>query len=144
MAGLSPNYLALVCDRLATETAGRWPLATDLRLIVVDYTQLMTWPRNLTCPSSRCAGSTAAPNNKRTSGPCCLTYASRERIKRNRDVVLQLHRPDAFEGDHPQAGEAESAAALRRAEWHAPSRRRSSEGAGADAVETAVMEVTVG
>lgn len=95
----------------------------DLKLIVIDYMQLMTsgkevesrqqevseisrniklLAKNSKCPSSRSASSTAGLSNASTKKPMISDLRESGAVEQDSDVVLLLHRPDAMDYDSPR------------------------------------------
>ena len=47
------------------------------------------------------------PEQRPTRGRCCRTCANRGSIEQDADIVILLHREDAYERESPRAGEAD-------------------------------------
>lgn len=116
--------------------ARRLKQRTDLRLIVVDYMQLMTsgkrvesrqqevsefsrslklMAKELDVPVVAISQLNRGPEQRTDKRPMLPDLRESGSIEQDSDVVMLLHRPDAFERDHPKAGEADILVAKHRA-----------------------------
>lgn len=108
--------------------ARRLAQKTDLRLVVVDYMQLMTsgkrfenrqqevselsrtlklMAKELDVPVVAISQLNRGPEQRTDKRPMVSDLRESGSIEQDSDVVMLLHRPDAIDRDHPQAGEAE-------------------------------------
>jgi replicative DNA helicase len=120
----SPNLTMMEIRAKARRLAQK----TDLRLVVVDYMQLMTsgkrfesrqqevsefsrtlklTAKELNVPVVALSQLNRGPEQRTDKRPIISDLRESGSIEQDSDVVILLHRPDAFERDHPQAGEAE-------------------------------------
>jgi replicative DNA helicase len=120
----SPNLTMMEIRAKARRLAAK----TDLRLIVVDYMQLMTsgkkvesrqqevsefsrtlklMAKELDVPVVAISQLNRGPEQRTDKRPLISDLRESGSIEQDSDVVLLLHRPDAFDRDSPQAGEAE-------------------------------------
>ena len=111
----------------------------DLRLVVVDYLQLMSgggskhaarraasrrsrrcpgisscWPRSSRCRSSRIAQLNRGPEQRTDKKPMMSDLRESGSLEQDADVVILLHREDAYEAESPRAGEADLIVAKHR------------------------------
>ncbi|MGJ6127346.1 replicative DNA helicase [Mycolicibacterium sp. Y3] len=120
----SPNLTMMEIRAKARRLAQKTPL----KLIVVDYMQLMTsgkrfesrqqevsefsrtlklMAKELDVPVVAISQLNRGPEQRTDKRPMISDLRESGSIEQDSDVVMLLHRPDAFERDHPQAGEAE-------------------------------------
>jgi replicative DNA helicase len=120
----SPNLTMMEIRAKARRLAAK----TDLRLVVVDYMQLMTsgkkfesrqqevsefsrtlklMAKELNVPVVAISQLNRGPEQRTDKRPVISDLRESGSIEQDSDVVLLLHRPDAFDRDSPQAGEAE-------------------------------------
>jgi replicative DNA helicase len=107
----------------------------DLRLVVVDYLQLMTSPRRvenrqqevselsrslkllakeLECPVVAISQLNRGPEQRQDKKPLLSDLRESGSIEQDADVVILLYREDAFEKESPRAGEADFIVAKHR------------------------------
>ena len=107
----------------------------DLKLVVVDYLQLMSsgkrvesrqqevaefsralklLAKELEVPVVALSQLNRGPNNARIRSRCWPTCVNPDRIEQDADLVLLLHREDAYERESPRAGEADFIVAKHR------------------------------
>ncbi|MCP9274963.1 replicative DNA helicase [Mycolicibacterium arenosum] len=109
---------------------------TDLRLIVIDYLQLMTsgkkvesrqqevsefsrqiklLAKELSVPVVAMSQLNRGPEQRTDKKPMLADLRESGSIEQDADMVILLHRPDAFEKDDPRGGEADLIIAKHRA-----------------------------
>ncbi|MBU8820889.1 AAA family ATPase, partial [Mycolicibacterium goodii] len=120
----SPNLTMMEIRAKARRLAQK----TDLRLIVVDYMQLMTsgkkyesrqqevsdfsrslklMAKELDVPVVVISQLNRGPEQRTDKRPMVSDLRESGAIEQDSDMVLLLHRPDAFDRDDPRAGEAD-------------------------------------
>ena len=116
--------------------ARRLKQKTDLRLIVIDYLQLMTsgkkvesrqqevsefsrqiklLAKELEVPVVAMSQLNRGPEQRTDKKPMLSDLRESGSIEQDSDLVILLHRPDAFESDDPRGGEADLIIAKHRA-----------------------------
>ena len=128
----SPNLTMMEIRAKARRLAQK----TDLRLIVIDYLQLMTsgkkvesrqqevsefsrqiklLAKELEVPVVAMSQLNRGPEQRTDKKPMLADLRESGSIEQDSDMVILLHRPDAFERDDPRGGEADLIIAKHRA-----------------------------
>jgi replicative DNA helicase len=128
----SPNLTMMEIRAKSRRLAQR----TDLRLIVIDYLQLMTsgkkvesrqqevsefsrqiklLAKELQVPVVAMSQLNRGPEQRTDKKPMLADLRESGSIEQDSDMVILLHRPDAFERDDPRGGEADLIIAKHRA-----------------------------
>jgi replicative DNA helicase len=128
----SPNLTMMEIRAKARRLAQK----TDLRLIVLDYLQLMTsgkkvesrqqevsefsrqiklLAKELSVPVVAMSQLNRGPEQRTDKKPMLADLRESGSIEQDADMVILLHRPDAFEKDDPRGGEADLIIAKHRA-----------------------------
>ena len=128
----SPNLTMMEIRAKARRLAQK----TDLRLIVIDYLQLMTsgkkvesrqqevsefsrqiklLAKELEVPVVAMSQLNRGPEQRTDKKPMLADLRESGSIEQDSDMVILLHRPDAFEKDDPRGGEADLIIAKHRA-----------------------------
>jgi replicative DNA helicase len=104
----SPNLMMMEIRAKAR----RLKQKADLKLIVIDYLQLMTSgkkveSRQQEVPVVAMSQLNRGPEQRTDKKPMLADLRESGAIEQDADMVILLHRPDAFERDDPRGGEAD-------------------------------------